>query len=52
MRWFRDLPCNVIVTALVREEAPAPTKSRPRPDPTLAYPDFTRKLANKVRGYF
>lgn len=51
-RHFRDLPMNVIVTALVRTTAPAATPSKPNPPPTEAYPDFTKRLAAHVMGFF
>jgi hypothetical protein len=51
-RQFRDLPCHVIVTALVREVFPPATRQRPNPAPVTAHPDFTRKLSNSVMGYF
>lgn len=51
-RQLRDLPMNVIVTALVRERGPAPTPTNSNPRPTEAYPDFTKRLAASVMGYF
>lgn len=51
-RQFRDLRMNVIVTALVRERGPSPTAANPNPRPTEAYPDFTKRLAAHLMGFF
>jgi len=51
-RQLRDLPMNVLVTALVRERGPSPTPTNPNPRPTEAYPDFTKRLGAHIMGYF
>lgn len=51
-RQFRDLEMNVIVTALVRERGPSPTANTPQPRPTEAFPDFTKRLAAHLMGFF
>lgn len=48
-RHFRDLPMNVIVTALVKREMP-PMQSQKR-DPIRVLPQFTAKLGDSLMGY-
>lgn len=52
MRKFRDLPCHVIVTALVKEKYATNKDGQPFGDPIDVRPYFTNKLAISVNGYF
>lgn len=47
-RWFRDLPMNVIVTALAKEVYPKGNVEAP---PTAVQPSLTGKLAESLMGY-
>lgn len=49
MTWYRDLPLNVIVTALARFEYPKDADAKSA-DPISVGPDFTAKLASNVAG--
>jgi phage nucleotide-binding protein len=51
MEYFRDLPLNVIVTALARFTYPAKADTRTS-EPTEVGPDFTAKLSGNVTGMF
>lgn len=48
-RHFRDLPCNVVVTALTRRIMP--NGASKKQDPIAIMPQFTEKLATSVMGY-
>lgn len=48
-RHFRDLPMNVIITALEKREMP-PAESV-RKEPIKVYPAFTKVLSDRLQGY-
>ena len=51
-RHYFDLPMNVIVTALVREDFNTDDpEERARRGPTLCRPDFNPKLANRIQAF-
>jgi hypothetical protein len=55
-RWYRDLPMNVIITALSRTEYPKGTQRQRNVDlslvdPTVVKPQFTKALCESVMGF-
>lgn len=50
-RWFRDLPVNVIITALPRYSYPKTAQSNPNAEPFEVSPQLTTKLGESVMGY-
>lgn len=54
LRWFRDAPINVIVTALLKKVLP-PTDHNPlanaEVEPVEVLPQFTNKLGESIMGY-
>lgn len=50
-RWFRDLPMNVIVTALPQSVYPKGDKKNKTVEPVEVRPQFTDKLGTSVMGY-
>jgi len=50
-RWFRDLPMNVIVTALPQNVYPKTESKNKTVEPVEVRPQFTDKLGTSVMGY-
>jgi len=54
LRWFRDAPVNVIITALVKKVLPTTSDGLPRGvdvAPVEVMPQFTNKLGESLMGY-
>jgi hypothetical protein len=52
VRWYRDLPCNLVITALPKYIYPGVGRNRDRTaDPIECVPSFTDVVARSVMGY-